>query len=82
MSWLEALPSLHFIRPQWLWALLLLPPLRREDVSCGGVGAKAVIGVRGCSVVGSSGRRAVALMLLLTASLREMDSKPEANGLS
>ena len=25
MSWLEALPSLHFIRPQWLWALLLLP---------------------------------------------------------
>lgn len=25
MSWLEALPALHFVRPQWLWALLLLP---------------------------------------------------------
>ena len=25
MSWLDALPSLHFVRPQWLWALLLLP---------------------------------------------------------
>ena len=25
MNWFEALPSLHFVRPQWLWALLLLP---------------------------------------------------------
>lgn len=25
MSWIGALSSLHFIRPQWLWALLLLP---------------------------------------------------------
>ena len=25
MNWLDALPSLHFLRPHWLWALLLLP---------------------------------------------------------